>query len=549
MKKKEIFNQASTEKFNEAKILNGNPNGIFNFNKTNHVWAKQIYDNMKARTWFPAQVDISKDKKNYPLLTEDDKLKYDLTLAQLISNDSIQVNQLMDRINSYITSPIVNACLSVQAMEEANHCLIDGTEILTSEGFIDFKDLKYSDKVANYYPNGEISFSHPTDIINSDYEGIMYEFSMYNYKQIVTPNHRMVKRNTYYNRVPEYKRGVLEIEFAEDANITNYDLPIAGYNVGSTHVLTPIERLAIAYQADGCIMNNKEEPTRYGFSYQFGFKRQDKIDRMQTLLNMCNIRFTRTETPNDYTNFYIWTDMKFDKEFDWVTLENKSSLYIMSFLDELMRWDGSKRSDDANSILYTNTNRKAIDKVIALATIGGCQTGLYYIDPNKESLQGHNVKDCWQIHIVMGKDYKTGREIKKGTINYKGKIRCCTVNSGMIICRYEDNVFITGNSDCYAVMAEDICADTDRIYDMHNHDDELKRKNEAVKDLYDTLYTGETPTNEDILLGFVANQVLEELVFPGGFIAMYSLEKQMPGSSEMIAEINVASFPAEKFAA
>lgn len=153
-------------------------------------------------------------------------------------------------------------------------------------------------------------------------------------------------------------------------------------------------------------------------------------------------------------------------------------------------------------------------------------------------MQGHNVKDCWQIHIVMGKDYKTGREIKKGTINYKGKIRCCTVNSGMIICRYEDNVFITGNSDCYAVMAEDICADTDRIYDMHNHDDELKRKNEAVKDLYDTLYTGETPTNEDILLGFVANQVLEELVFPGGFIAMYSLEKQMPGSSEMIAEIN-----------
>lgn len=212
--RKKIFNQSSREAFDRATILNGNPNGIFNFNRTNHAWAKQIYDNMRARTWFPSQVDISKDKKNYHLLTENDKNKYDLVLAQLIANDSLQTNQLVDKINSYITSPIVNACLTLQASEEANH----------------------------------------------------------------------------------------------------------------------------AYS--------------------------------------------------------------------------------------------------------------------------------------------------------------------------------------------------------YAVMAEDICGDTDRIYRLHEEDEELQLKNKAVEDLYGTLYNGDDPSDVDMLLAFVANQILEELVFPGGFISMYSIERQMPGSSSMIQEIH-----------
>ncbi len=121
MEVKKIFNHESREAFDEARIIGGNPNGIMNFNQTNHKWAKTIYDNMKARTWFPAQVSIINDVSNYLNLTEDEKRMYDLVLAQLIANDSIQTNQLMDRVNSYITSPIVNACLAVQAMEEANH--------------------------------------------------------------------------------------------------------------------------------------------------------------------------------------------------------------------------------------------------------------------------------------------------------------------------------------------------------------------------------------------------------------------------------------------
>jgi ribonucleoside-diphosphate reductase beta chain len=213
MNKKKIFNLDSKEQFNGATILNGDPSGIFSFNQTNHLWANTLYENMLARTWFPKQVNVAVDKTNYNNLIDSEKRMYDLVLAQLITNDSIQTNQLMDSINQYITSPIVNACIARQTFEESLH------------------------------------------------------------------------------------------------------------------------------------------------------------------------------------------------------------------------------------------------------------------------------------------------------------------------------------SQSYAVMAEDICGDTDRIYDMHNHDNELFMKNKAVQDMYGSLYSGDNPSDEDILVAFGANQILEELVFPGGFVALFSLDKKMPGTVSMIVEI------------
>lgn len=94
------------------------------------------------------------------------------------------------------------------------------------------------------------------------------------------------------------------------------------------------------------------------------------------------------------------------------------------------------------------------------------------------------------------------------------------------------------HNECYSIMAEDICQDSDRIYNMHFEDNELYLKNKAVESMYLSLYDGNDPSKEDLLLCFVANQILEELVFPGGFVIMYSLGNKMVGSAEMIREIN-----------
>ncbi len=121
IKNKTIFNPESKESLNDRKIFGGNPDGMINFTKMKYQWALNLWDTMEANTWFPREVQMTGDAKDYKLLSAAEKRMYDLVLSQLIFMDSLQTNNLMDNINPYITAPEVNACLSRQSYEEANH--------------------------------------------------------------------------------------------------------------------------------------------------------------------------------------------------------------------------------------------------------------------------------------------------------------------------------------------------------------------------------------------------------------------------------------------
>lgn len=122
MRRKRIYNPNSNESLNERKVFEGNPHGILNFTKAKYTWALKLWDLMEANTWFPKEVDTTRDALDYRCnLTTGEKRMYDLVWSQLISMDSFQTNNLTDNINPYITAPEINAVLARQAYEEANH--------------------------------------------------------------------------------------------------------------------------------------------------------------------------------------------------------------------------------------------------------------------------------------------------------------------------------------------------------------------------------------------------------------------------------------------
>ena len=121
IKRKNVFNTESNETISDRRVFGGNPDGMINFTTMRYEWALNLWDIMEANTWFPKEVNLSADPKDYILLSEPEKRMYDLTLSGLMSMDSIQTNNLMDNINPYITAPEINACLSRQSYEEANH--------------------------------------------------------------------------------------------------------------------------------------------------------------------------------------------------------------------------------------------------------------------------------------------------------------------------------------------------------------------------------------------------------------------------------------------
>jgi ribonucleoside-diphosphate reductase beta chain len=119
--RKKIYNPTSDENVNSRKIFGGNPTGIFELNDIKYDWAYKLWEVMLNNTWFPKEVNMNQDVKDYRSLTDDEKASYDKTLSQLIFMDSIQTNNLLDNINPFITSPEINLVLVRQAFEEALH--------------------------------------------------------------------------------------------------------------------------------------------------------------------------------------------------------------------------------------------------------------------------------------------------------------------------------------------------------------------------------------------------------------------------------------------
>ncbi|MBL4730195.1 MAG: ribonucleotide-diphosphate reductase subunit beta [Sulfurimonas sp.] len=121
MKRKKIYNPESTENVNDRKIFGGNPTGIFELNNIKYQWAYNLWEMMLNNTWFPKEVDMTRDVNDYKTLTRAEKTAYDKALSQLIFMDSLQTNNIIDNINPYITSPEINLILVRQSFEEALH--------------------------------------------------------------------------------------------------------------------------------------------------------------------------------------------------------------------------------------------------------------------------------------------------------------------------------------------------------------------------------------------------------------------------------------------
>ena len=121
MNRKKIYNPESKEDVNGRKIFGGNPTGIFELNNIKYQWAYNLWEVMLNNTWFPKEVDMTKDVSDYKNLTDAEKVAYDKTLSQLIFMDSLQTNNLIDNVNPYVTAPEINLILVRQSFEEALH--------------------------------------------------------------------------------------------------------------------------------------------------------------------------------------------------------------------------------------------------------------------------------------------------------------------------------------------------------------------------------------------------------------------------------------------
>lgn len=537
VKRKSVYNPNTEEKINEAYIFGGDPSGILNFTRSTNKWALDIWNGMEANTWFPKEANTSRDKEPYAHLSDSERRMFDLALAQLIFNDSEQSNNLMDNINPYITDPIVNACLARQSYEE---CLVGDTEVLTPNGWVRLDEYDGKAKVLEVNLEDLSSeFKRPKKVISNYREGFIDKYEGSKFSQYVTQGHRLPFRD---------RKGINSVKESCDFNLGKQGLEflVSSKKKGNLDKLSPYDRFLIALQADGTVYREyvddkgnvkfKNRNGKRGFiTCRFSFSRKRKIDRLKEILSELPFEYVEdTRSKEGMVNFRVKvpTELYPTKNFkEWIPLEEISSKWALDFLEEIKHWDGWDYGH--TSFGYDTVVSENADLVEMIASLSGLAVNRY----TKHDKRGY--KSVHRLTFKRGYDYVSRGSVIKSQTPFKGMVYCLETGTGFFLIRHKGHISVTGNcnhSKSYAVMAEDISINTDDIYNMYKKDPVLAKKNKAIADMYANLASN-NPSEEDMLKAFIANNILEGIVFFGGFVSLWSLGNKMIGSAKMISFI------------
>jgi len=314
-------------------------------------------------------------------------------------------------------------------------CYDDETEILTEKGFIKFADLKkynHNLKVAQVTPNADnFEFVKYTDFIEYKTSEHLYLFKNAegNTNLLVTGNHRMATQNI--KRVSEQKVWRQDLRIVE-ANKLSCNRDVRFVNAvpkrdGKKHFLTQLERFLIAYQADGGTNPSGSSNGNVSGSkiYNFHFKKQRKIERMENILNEAGLYYTKSFGNDNDTNISVRVPNEIiaTKHFnEWVNVSDITQEWACSFIEELQYWDGSKKSD--NSILYSTVNSKNADLAQIIGIVAGYKTKLIKITRDITR------QDLYTVRFVKNSRYTSAEKIVPEKKYYDGYVYCVTVPTG-----------------------------------------------------------------------------------------------------------------------
>ena len=314
-------------------------------------------------------------------------------------------------------------------------CHVDGTEVLTPKGWVDFRDINVGDDVVQYdIESKQLSVTKVNKVIVDDYEGDMIRFSNNKLDAIVTPNHRIIYQDS---------NGNVSVILAKDiSSISESNIPKISklYNFNGLNELSWMDRLKIAINLYGVPKYYKtEEKLQKGLNkndhiYVITLEKDSKKIKLVEILLNSNISYKEYPVEGNDNILYEINlgDDYFDyRSFDWVRLSNKSHGWCEGFINELSFWSDSVID---NETIYSTKRKSCANRVQAVAVSAGFECNITYDN------------DGFLVSILKHLETNNSK-INKEFLPYSGKVYCINVDSGAILTRYNDTTFISGNSE------------------------------------------------------------------------------------------------------
>lgn len=362
-----------------------------------------------------------------------------------------------------------------------NYCVSADTEVLTETGWKPIPEFnKFTDKVAQWEANGDITFVTAQETLYFPYQGPMLSFKNQSIDQLVSPGHRM----PVFNR----KDSKLKVIFSEHLHAScNGDntMPLTGLiqQQGYQTISPVFMQLIVAMQADGSIRErgNKKE-------LNFHLKKERKKIRLRSILEANGIDYSETLVVADDSVFFYISARKNKELFDFISLTNKHfGAWVIGLSPECLRtaveeskWWDSRRNVSGDSWQYYSKDRENCAWLATMAHLTGYKAYVTSDHPN--------VFTCNIMNQQRTYAYRTHRTVEQ----YDGFIYSLKVPSSFYMIRRNGKISITGNSAGPGVLANKLgismpaAKQLMTTYDLANPELQIWQRNDIQRQLAET---------------------------------------------------------------
>lgn len=323
---------------------------------------------------------------------------------------------------------------------QAKSCFSGDTEILTENGFVEFKMYDGTTPVAQYnIESQEISYVEPLDFRMIPNQKVCV-FENENTSLKLTPNHECIIQ------VQNGKKYMKKVPFEELAGHgqSKYAWVNAGYYKYDKcyFIKDDLTRLVACFVADGSYSASRTQ-------LRFGFTKKRKIKRFKEMVDRLGIEYDEKVqgklkiTYFTVTNFEYVTLMKRYCTADKTLLKPAmTELNPLVYLEEASHWDG--HVNHTNLITVSSTNLSTLESMQIMAVQSGVRARLYKV---KDELG--NVSDTWTLSYNLNKKPLSRFESKNIDLrthhNTNHNVYCVTVPEHNIVIRHNGKVSIQGN--------------------------------------------------------------------------------------------------------
>lgn len=326
-------------------------------------------------------------------------------------------------------------------------CVDGETEFFNGIQWKPISEYQHGDKVLQYNVDKTATLIDPINYIKEPCE-YLWHFNNTKLDQCLSEDHQVYyitsKNNLYHKSFKEVMQGHQSSKEGFGGKfITTFKFGSAGINL-----TIPQIKLMCAVICDSTIVEKK------GICYLNIKKERKKIELRKILLeNQIEYQEKQFDSMEGYSRF-IFKPPILTKEFsnEWY---NCTYEQFETICDNIIKWDGYIKNK--NSFSYSTTNKKNADFIQFVFTTCGYRSNIIiedrtnqkYLTNNKFYLRKsieYQVSGTKNILVsIFNRDYNNTNNFFKKYKTIDGYCYCFMVDSGMLVLRRNNKIFITGN--------------------------------------------------------------------------------------------------------